>query len=110
MYSTTIQQAIAPSNQLDGQLNSSKFEKEKTKTNIELLNKEIEDIKIEIDNLKTKKEFIQNIKQLQSSQRSVFPIKPKKKLNIAISAMLGLMMGVFITLFAEFLEKSKYVQ
>ncbi len=105
LYSTTIQQAITQSNRLDDQLNLLKFKKESIKSNIELLNKDIEGIKIEIDNLKTKKGLIQNIKQLQSSQRSIFPIKPKKKLNIIISAIVSIMFGIFIAFFANFWEK-----
>ena len=35
------------------------------------------------------------------------PIRPKKKLNVAISGVLGLMFGVFIAFSREFLEKNK---
>ena len=35
------------------------------------------------------------------------PVAPKKKLNIAIAGMLGLMVGVFGAFFGEFLENGE---
>ncbi|GAB6099412.1 hypothetical protein JCM16358_12910 [Halanaerocella petrolearia] len=37
------------------------------------------------------------------------PIKPNKKLNIVIAAVLGLMIGVFVAFFMEFLEEEEEV-
>jgi capsular polysaccharide biosynthesis protein len=43
---------------------------------------------------------------LQPPTRSAKAVAPKKKQNIAIAAVLGLLLGVFIAFFKEFLANS----
>lgn len=102
LYTTTIQQAIRYSNQLEDQINSLKTNKKEKENSIEDLEKTIEDIKIQIGSLENSKKFINNVKQLQPPIRSENPISPKKKQNIAIATVLGLFLGVFIAFFREF--------
>ncbi|MCF7917121.1 MAG: hypothetical protein K9L61_05020 [Candidatus Omnitrophica bacterium] len=102
LYTTTIQQAIGYFNQLHNQLNSLKNRRENLETSMKMLRGEIEDIKIKISELIINQEFIQNIKQLQPPIRSEQAIAPKKRQNVAIAAVIGLMLGVFIAFFREF--------
>ena len=48
-----------------------------------------------------------NFKIIESPSKSINPIKPKKKQMIIISAVVGLMLGIFIAFFVEFWQKSK---
>lgn len=48
-----------------------------------------------------------DFKILESPVRPKYPIKPKKILNIAISAILGLMLGLFFSFFQEYWIKCK---
>jgi capsular polysaccharide biosynthesis protein len=106
LYTTTIQQAIRYSNQLEDQLNSLKTNKKEKENSIEDLEKTIEDIKIQIGSLENSKKFISNVKQLQPPIYSESPISPNKKQNITIAAVLGLFLGVFIAFFREFWANS----
>ena len=48
-----------------------------------------------------------NFKIIESPAKSINPIKPKKKQMVTISAVVGLMLGIFIAFFVEFWQKSK---
>jgi capsular polysaccharide biosynthesis protein len=78
---------------LDVQINS-------LKTNIESLNAQINALRASLDEIKP----TQVIKSPTVSEK---PIKPNKKLNIVIAAVLGLFVGVFLAFFQEWWEKSK---
>lgn len=47
---------------------------------------------------------VENVQIIDRAQAPMNPIKPRPLLNIAISAVLGLMLGVFITFLIEFLD------
>jgi LPS O-antigen subunit length determinant protein (WzzB/FepE family) len=106
LYTTTIQQAIGYSNQLEDQLNSLKTKREQKENAIKDIKADIEAVKLTIDNLNKNKRFIENIRILQPPTRSAKAIAPKKKQNIAIAAVIGLMLGVFIAFFREFWANS----
>jgi LPS O-antigen subunit length determinant protein (WzzB/FepE family) len=106
LYTTTIQQAIGYSNQLEDQLNSLKTKKEQKEDAIKDIKADIEAVKLEIGSLNKNKRFIENIGMLQPPTRSAKAVAPKKKQNIAIAAVLGLLLGVFIAFFKEFLANS----
>ena len=78
---------------LDVQINS-------IKTSIESLNAQINALKASLDEIKP----TQVIKSPTVSEK---PVKPNKKLNIAIAGILGLFVGVFLAFFQEWWEKSK---
>jgi LPS O-antigen subunit length determinant protein (WzzB/FepE family) len=102
LYTTTIQQAIGYSNQLEDQLNSLKTKREQQENAIKDIKADIEAVKLKIDDLNKNKRFIENIRMLQPPTRSAKAIAPKKKQNIAIAAVIGLMLGVFVAFFREF--------
>jgi len=107
LYFNTIQQNIAYSNQLNDQLyNLGRREKE-AENKIEKLRKDIDNINIQINLLNREKELISSIKVIQEPQASLHPVKPKKKLNILISLILGLFSMIFLAFFLEYLRESK---
>ena len=48
-----------------------------------------------------------NFKIIELPAKSINPIKPNKRQMVTISAILGLMLGIFIAFFVEFWQKSK---
>ena len=109
-------------------------EKEKIISNIDNLAKEIESLneelvdiklresclnrkyataKVDYNNLNNKYSEIEQVCNLKSdileirriAHQPQSPIKPNKKLNIAIAGVLGLFLGIFIAFFAEFWQK-----
>ena len=57
--------------------------------------------------LKTNLLSAKNFKVIELSAKSINPIKPNKRQMVTISAILGLMLGVFAAFFMEFWQKSK---
>ena len=49
---------------------------------------------------------VENIKIIDKAIPSHYPVKPNRKLNIAISLILGVMVGVFVAFILEFLDTS----
>ena len=107
LYFTTVQQNVAYFNQLNNQLNNLKSKEEKLRSEIEKLKKEINDINTGIERLNIKKNYIENIKLISEPEASMFPVKPKKVLNIALAGVVGFMLAVFMAFFAEYIKKSK---
>ena len=67
--------------------------------NLNLLNK-----KENIESILTKAE---EFKILSSPSLPEFPVKPNKKLNISISALVGLFLGIFLVFLQEYLSKTE---
>ncbi|MBL7156561.1 MAG: hypothetical protein ISS92_00215 [Candidatus Omnitrophica bacterium] len=105
LYSNVVQQNISYFSTLSDQLMSLKSRKENLLNEIECLNKDIENLKTQIDTIGLQKNQIQNIKFVQKPQALPFPVRPKKMKNIAVAGILGLFLGVFIAFFREFWEK-----
>jgi len=107
LYTTTIQQAINHLDQLDSELVSLRMKKLDKEKEIKNLLIERERVVLEIFNLDKQKEFIRSFREIQPVLLSTNPIKPKKRQMVAIAAMLGLILGVFIAFFVEFWQNSK---
>ncbi len=71
------------------------------------LQAKINDIKIEIERLNIKKSYIENVKMLNEPESSKFPIKPKKKRNVALAGAVGFMLAVFMAFFVEYIQKAR---
>ena len=93
VYTNIIQQNMAHSNALNRQLGG--------------LMAKIETIKSKIETLKIKKDAIENIRFIQKPQSSIYPVKPKKKLNTALAGIVGLFISIFLAFFIEYLQKAK---
>ncbi len=91
IYTNIIQQNMAHYNDLNRQLGK--------------LMTEIEKMKSEMETLKIKRESIENIKLIQQAQSSLYPIKPKKILNITLAFVIGLIISVILAFFLEYLHK-----
>ena len=92
--------------QLNRQLVDLKIEKENIKIIIMNSQSETEKLQIDIELLNLAKEGIHDMRLIQKPTVSPNPIKPKKKQNVAISSVLGLMLGIFIAFLQEYWEKT----
>ena len=93
IYSNIIQQNMAHNNDLNRQLG--------------WLMVKIERMKSEIETLKIEKESIENIKLIQKPQSSLYPIKPKKKLNVMLAFVIGFFISIFLAFFLEYLQRMR---
>lgn len=66
----------------------------------EIINKELDNIRlINIDKM-------MNLQVISKNEPPIKPISPRKSLNLAVALMLGLVIGVFLSFFKEYWEKS----
>ena len=107
LYSNEIQQSLRYFNTLNELLSSKKIEEENINLEIENKEKIINQLENEIDNLNERKGRIDYAQLIKEPTSSVFPASPKKKLNILIAGILGLMAFTILAFFLESLEKHK---
>ena len=93
IYTNIVQQNMVHYNELNKQLST-------------LMNA-IETMKSNIEMVKIKKQAIENIKLIQQPQSSIYPIKPKKKLNVMLAFVIGLFVSIFLAFFMEYIQKMK---
>jgi len=79
-----------------------KLELEKT----EGIEAKINDFKTELNALKLKRRIISNIKIIQEAEISTYPVKPKKKLYVLVSAVIGLVLFTVLTFFVEYIRNA----
>jgi len=123
LYSNEIQQNLRYYNTLDEKLSTERITQENLKfdikeknENLKQIDAQIERLKISIDKISNEIESVKNQISLLNERKgridftqlikepsaSVYPVSPKKKLNLAVAGVVGL---VFFTLLAFFREK-----
>jgi len=107
LYSNEIQQSLQYHSELNGLLSSKKIEEEDINLEIENKKERINQIENEIDNLNERKGRINYTQLIKEPTSSLYPVSPKKKLNVLIAGILGLMVFTMLAFFLESLEKQK---
>ena len=107
LYSNEIQQSLEYHNTLNELLSSKKIEEENINIEIENKGKIINQLENEIDNLNERKGMVDYTQFIKEPTSSLYPVSPKKKLNVLIAGILGLMAFTMLTFFLESLEKHK---
>jgi len=107
LYSNEIQQSLRYFNTLNELLSSKKIEEENINLEIENKEKIINQLENKNDNLNKRKGRIDYTQLIKEPTSSVFPASPKKKLNVLIAGILGLMAFTMLAFFLESLEKHK---
>ncbi len=107
LYSNEIQQSLEYYNTLNELLSEKKVEEENI--NLEIYNKEerIKQLENEIDNLNERRGRIDYAQLIKEPTSSIDPVSPKKKLNVLIAGIFGLMIFTLLAFFLEYLEKQK---
>lgn len=128
LYSNEIQNNLRYYNTLDEKLSSEKITQENLdlqiksgKEEIRKLDTQIGNVKTEIDKIKNTTENIKNEISLLNERKgridyaqfikeptsSLYPVSPRKKLNILIAGILSLMIFTFLAFFLEYIQKNK---
>ena len=128
LYSSTIQQNVVYFNQLSNQIYDLVASEKKTEVEGEELNKNLNDIKMEIERLKLdkteglltdindinsqintlnlEKGLVGNIKVIQEPEVSLHPVKPKKKQIVLLASVVALFMFIFLAFFVEYIKNA----
>ena len=101
LYTTTINQSIRYFTELQNELATLKVDKEEIKTSIKNLESDITSLKIQIEDLDILKNEIHNIGLIQEPQVSLHHMSRNGKLIVINSAILSLILGVFLAFFIE---------
>jgi len=88
-------------------INSLKRSKEDIDVQVNFLKSNIEDLNAQIIALKTSLDEIKPTQVVRGPTVSASPIKPNKKTNVIIAAILGLFIGVGHAFIADYIEKMK---
>jgi len=80
---------------------------EKLKTGIDKINNEIDNVKNQIGLLNERKATIDYAQLIKEPTSSFSPVSPKKKRNVMIAGILGLMIFTMLAFFLEYIEKQK---
>ncbi len=105
LYSNEIQQSLKYHNTLNELLSEKKIKEENINLEIENEEEEIKQLENEIDNLTERKGRIDYTQLIKEPTSSLSPVAPKKKRNVLIAGILGLM--IFTTLvFSRLISRS----
>ena len=128
LYSNEVQQNLRYYNTLDEKLSNEKIiqenlslsikEKgegikqldtqiEKLKTGIDKINNDIEDVKNEIGFLNERKGRIDYTKLIKEPTSSLYPVSPRKKLNVMLAGVIGIMIFTMLSFFLEYVKKQR---
>jgi len=135
LYSNTIQQNIGYLDRLNSQTDKNRLDQEivlndMRKMKIELKDKDTElrnldvslkdkdvdlknvdimvrDIEQKIGKLEIDKKEMESIHVIQQPTASFHPVKPKKKMIVALAGVIGLMGAIFLAFFMEFIDKHR---
>ncbi|MBA7554776.1 hypothetical protein ES705_47407 [subsurface metagenome] len=107
LYSNEIQQSLEYHNTLNELLSEKKIEEENINLGIEKREEGIKQLENKIDNLNERKGRIDYTQLIKEPTSSLYPVSPKKKLNVMIAGILGLMIFTMLAFFLEYIEKQK---
>jgi len=107
LYSNEIQQSLRYLNTLNELVSNKKIEEENLNLEIDNKDKKIKQLENTIDNLKEKKGRIDYTRLIKEPTSSLHPVSPRKKLNVLIAGILGLMIFTILAFFLEYVEKHK---
>jgi capsular polysaccharide biosynthesis protein len=105
LYSNEIQQSLQYNNTLNELLSSKKIEEEKINLEIENKEEKIKQLESEIGNLNERKGRIDYTQLIKEPSSSLIP--SKKKRNVMLAGILGLMIFTMFAFFLEYIEKQK---
>lgn len=107
LYSNEIQQNFEYINTLNELISDKKIEREDLVQKRKENEQTIEVLRNSDNNLKERKGKFDYTQMIKEATPSIFPISPKKKLNVLLAGILGLMIFSLVALFLEYLDKAK---
>ncbi|EFK06509.1 chain length determinant protein [delta proteobacterium NaphS2] len=94
-------------NQMGSLKEGLQIEIDNAESEIKALEIEKESVDEEINQLEIKRNDVENIQIRKEPTASIGPVKPNKKLNIALALVVGIFLSVFLAFFLEALSKRK---
>jgi len=93
--------------QIDNQIQQVKTQEDTIKAEIDNIKNIINTLKTEIKLLEDKKARIDYTQLIKEPTSSLYPVSPKKKVNVLITGILALMVFTMLAFFLEYIEKQK---
>ncbi|NQS89137.1 hypothetical protein HQ584_05050 [Patescibacteria group bacterium] len=107
LYSNEIQQSFTYYDILNEKFSDEKLEEEDVNSALQVEHSEIDLVDNQIANLRERKGRIDHTKIIKTPTRSLYPVFPKKKLNILVAAVLGFIVFTLLSFFLEYVESKK---
>jgi len=107
LYSNEIQQSLMNYNTLNELLTNKRLEEEDINLEIEKKEEKIKQLGIQITDLNDRKRRIDNARLIKKPTASLSPVTPNKKLIVAVTGIIGLLIFTMLAFFLEYIEKKK---
>jgi capsular polysaccharide biosynthesis protein len=107
LYSNEIQQSMQYLDLLNEKLKIERLEEENVYSDLKEEEATISKINNTIANLKERKGRIDETKVVKEPTSSIYPVYPRKKLNVLIAGIMGLMLLSVLVFFLDYTEKHK---
>ena len=107
LYSNEIQQSFRYHDILNEKLSNEKLLEEDVNSALQVEHALIDQVDNQIANLRERKGRIDHTKIIKTPTRSLYPVFPKKKLNILVAAVLGFIVFTLLSFFLEYMESKK---
>ncbi|MFX0137363.1 MAG: hypothetical protein ACFFDN_27235, partial [Candidatus Hodarchaeota archaeon] len=105
LYSNEILQSLTHLNTLNELLSRKRMEEEDIILEIENREEKIKQLENEIDNLNERKGRIDHTQLIKEPTSSLYPVSPKKELNILTAGIIGLVIFIILAFFLEYIKK-----
>lgn len=105
LYSNEIQQSLRYNDLLNEKLSNEKLKEGNVNSDLQVEYASINKIDNTIVNLKERKGRIDYTKIIKEPTSSIYPVSPRKKLNVLISGILGLMIFTLLAFFLEYIKR-----
>ena len=107
LYSNEIQQSLRYHNTLNELLNNKKIEEENLNLELDNGDKNISQIENTINDLNEERGRIDYAQLIKEPTSSLYPVSPRKKLNVLIAGILSLMIFTILAFFLEYIRKNR---
>jgi capsular polysaccharide biosynthesis protein len=107
LYSNEIQESLRYYNQLNESLSNKNIEEIKQKLDIDNKEKEIKQIENSMARLQERKGRIDFTQLIKEPTSSLYPVYPRKGLNLSIAGILALIIFTILAFFLEYIKKSE---
>jgi len=105
LYSNEIQQSLRYNDLLNEKLSNEKLKEGNVNSDLQVEYASINKIDNTIVNLKERKGRIDYTKIIKEPTSSIYPVSPRKKLNVLIAGILGLMIFTLLAFFLEYIKR-----
>lgn len=107
LYSNTIQQNLQLANEYEDEIKNLKLIKENELQKISGLENNIQRELAKIKGFENKKSNIKNVQIIRKPYSTKYPVKPRKRFNVILATVTGVLLMVILSFFFEYISKYK---